>query len=220
MHRSLAAVLVIAAFVLLSDAGTAARADRKAAREFHERACASYPRSSSPWHVTNLYDCKTRKLYVPYQLWSGAKWDGRKGGSCMHEADSAFDVNGFSRTTIRGPEAWRNPGTGKKYTVWVRAKVNGSKVQHFTCHGKGIGRVYDSRGPRYYTPGRCKFPAGHGWKVGKRRSCKTTAIEIINVALDKGGHLTSLVFKWWARGKLDHIYRYEPEYGSTNAWKQ
>ena len=58
MHRSLAAVLVIAAFVLLSDAGTAARADRKAAREFHERACASYPRSSSPWHVTNLYDCK------------------------------------------------------------------------------------------------------------------------------------------------------------------
>ena len=35
MHRSLAAVLVIAAFVLLSDAGTAARADRKAAREFH-----------------------------------------------------------------------------------------------------------------------------------------------------------------------------------------
>ena len=126
MHHSHAAVLVIAACVLLADAVTAARADRKAAREFHERACASYPPSASRWHVTNLYDCKTRKLYVPYQLWTGAKWDGRKDGPCMHEADSAFDVNGFSRTTIRGPAAvaksrdWQEiHGLGTRQGQWL-----------------------------------------------------------------------------------------------------
>ena len=80
--------------------------------------------------------------------------------------------------------------------------------------------VYDSHGPWYILPGQCKFPAGSGWKVGKRRSCTKTANEIVNMVLDKGGHPAALVFKFWFRSKLDHIYRYEPEYGSTNAWKQ
>ncbi len=219
MNFSSVSALAIAAYILLASIVAPERA-AAAALEFHERACASYPPSASPWHVTNLYDCNTRRLYLPYQLWTGARWDGRKDGPCMHEADSTFNVNGDSRTRIRGPQRWRNPKTGREETVWVRAKINGSKTQRFTCHEKGIGRVYDSRGPRYYRAGRCKFPAGHGWKIGTRRSCGSTAIDIIHVGLDKGGHLTELKFKWWVRSKLDHIYRYVPEYGSTNAWKQ
>ena len=170
--------------------------------------------------MSNLYDCKTRNLYIPYQLWTGATWDGDKTRPCMHEANSRFAVNRRSPTAIRGPGEWRNPTTGETYTVWTRAKVNGKKVQHFTCHGKGIGRVYDSRGPRYYKTGRCKFPAGHGWEIGKRRSCRNTSIEIVNISLDSTGHVKALEFKWWVRGRLDHIYRYVPEYGSTNAWRQ
>ena len=190
------------------------------AERFHERACASYSASTSPWHVTNLYDCATRELYIPYQLWTGTSWDGRNDGPCMHEARTSFEVNGRSPTTIRGPKAWRNPKTGEEELVWVRAKRNRSKVQHFTCHEKGIGRVYDSRRKRSYRTGRCKFPAGHGWKVGERRSCRSTSIEITEVGLDKTGHLKRLDFKWWAGSKLDHIYRYVPENGMKNAWKQ
>ncbi len=29
-----------------------------------------------------------------------------------------------------------------------------------------------------------------------------------------------LVFKWWAGDTLDHVYRYAPNYGMTNAWDQ
>ena len=73
----------------------------------------------------------------------------------MHEADNEFRVNGSSVTRIRGPEEWHNPRSGKEETVWVRAKADGSKTQYFTCHENGIGRVYDSRGPRHYVSGRC-----------------------------------------------------------------
>ena len=64
-------------------------------------------------------------------------------------------------------------------------------------HETGIGRVYDSRGPRYYESGRCRFPAGYGWQVGTRRSCRSTAIEITGIGMDDTGHLEELIFKWW-----------------------
>ena len=138
----------------------------------------------------------------------------------MHEADNEFRVNGSSVTRIRGPEEWHNPRSGKEETVWVRAKADGSKTQYFTCHENGIGRVYDSRGPRHYVSGRCKFPAGHEWQIGKRQECGSTAIEITYVGLDEKGHVEDLIFKWWTGATLDHIYRYVPEYGMTHAWEQ
>ena len=182
---------------------------------FHKLACASHPPSSSPWHVKNLYDCKTRELFVPYQLWTGADWDGRKDGPCMHKADNTFSVNDRSLTRISGPKKWRNPKMDTEEMVWVREKVQGWKVQYFTCHEKGIGRLYDSRRPRYYRNGRCKFPAGKGWKVGVKRECLSTSLEITHVGLDDKGHLSEIKFKYWSRDRLDHIYRYVPNQGMT-----
>ncbi len=195
-------------------------AEGAAAQSFHKLACASYPPSSSPWRVKNLYDCRTRELFVPYHLWTGAKWDGRKDGPCMHKADNTFSVNRRSLTRIRGPKKWSNLESGENEMVWVREKLNRHKVQYFTCHSEGIGRVYDSRGPRYYYTGRCKFPAGKGWKISSRRDCEDTSLEIIHVGLDDKGHLNEIKFKWWTRHRLDHIYRYVPNRGMTNAWKQ
>ena len=165
MREPIASLAVTCALVaiLVTGPAPAARSEAAAGREFHDLACAAWPASSSPWHVTNLYDCETRALYIPYQLWTGASWDGSAEGPCMHEADSRFEVNGTSPTRIRGPVAWSNPRTGERHTVWERSKDDGSKAQYFTCHETGIGRVYDSRGPRYYESGRCKFPAGYGW---------------------------------------------------------
>ena len=199
---------------------TPAWAEETSTDSFHKIACSKHPPSSSPWHIRNLYDCKTREMFLPYQLWTGAKWDGRKDAPCMHVADNTFSVNDRSLTRISGPRKWRNPKTDKEEMVWVREKVQGWKEQYFTCHEKGIGRLYDSRRPRYYRIGRCKFPAGHGWKVGVRRECRSTSIEITLVGLDDTGYLTEIEFKYWSRSRLDHIYRYVPNQGMTNAWKQ
>ncbi|MBF0195237.1 MAG: hypothetical protein HQL71_11815 [Magnetococcales bacterium] len=182
-------------------------------------------KDGSPWNITNLYDCQKKQLFIPYQLWTGVKWDGNKDSNCIHKADSTFWVNDVSGTTIKGPKEWKHPETDENMAIWVRAKIDGSKQQYFVCHEKGIGRVYDSRKPKYYEVGRCKFPAGFGWKVGKKRSCDSTAIEITNIELDDKHNLQAIYFNYWNIGYsgsyvLDHKYRYVPNKGMTNAWKQ
>lgn len=66
----------------------------------------------------------------------------------MHEADIEFRVNGTSLTRITGPVSWHDQATGTTEAAGVRAKADGSKVQHFTCHADGIGRVLDRRDGR------------------------------------------------------------------------
>ena len=63
------------------------------------------------WHAEQRSGCNTRALHIPYQLWTGASWDGGKEGLCMHAADSRFNVNGTSPTRIKGPLEWANPRT-------------------------------------------------------------------------------------------------------------
>ena len=189
----------------------------------HEFACAEPKEGGSPWNVANLYDCDAKRLFIPYQLWTGTRWDGNKDASCMHEADTLFHVNGRSATTIKGPREWK----GRK--IWAREKVNGSKTQYFECHDKGIGRVHEIRNGRerkYRKTGRCKFPAGYGWQPGKRRECAGTALEIYKIEFDGDHNLSALEFEYWyhsrSRGQyvLDHKYRYVPNQGMTNAWPQ
>ena len=193
------------------------------AAALHEFACEEPMKGGSPWNVTNLYDCEARRLFIPYQLWTGARWDGNKDARCMHKADTLFHVNGRSATTIKGPREWK----GRQ--IWAREKVNGSKTQYFECHDKGIGRVYEIRNGRerkYRKAGRCKFPAGYGWEPGKRRECAGTALEIYLIEFDGDYNLSALEFGYWyksrSRGEyvLDHKYRYVPEQGMTDAWPQ
>lgn len=137
----------------------------------------------------------------------------------MHAAALEFVVNAVSRTRIDGPIKWR----GRE--VWVRVKTNGSKTQYFACHAAGIGRVYDSRWPDMpLAPGRCKFPAGPGWKIGEARHCVRTVIKILDIEIDKNGRLFALRFEWFyeqgARLIHDHTYRYQVGVGMTRAWKQ
>ena len=188
--------------------------------QLHQLACTTQIDNSGPWGITNLYDCETQTLFIPYQLWTGSSWQGNKQADCMHLTGSFFVVDGESETTIKGPEDWLNPTTGLNQQIWIRDKVDGSKTQYFGCHEKGIGRVYDSRGTRYYKPGRCKFPAGFGWKIGKRRYCKQTSISISELKFDQNYRLEHIIFKWWYGNTLDHIYRYKPDYGMTDAWQQ
>ncbi len=188
--------------------------------ELQRFACERIKDNDEPWGVNNLYNCNTGLLYIPYQLWTGVAWNGDKTARCMHPTFSSFSVNGDSKTTITGPRQWINPKSDEVEQVWVRDKVSGSKTQYFTCHKKGIGRVYDSRRSRFYTTGRCKFPAGEGWELSKRRYCETTSIQITQLAFDYDGNLLHMKFKWWSGETLDHVYRYVPNYGMAYAWKQ
>jgi hypothetical protein len=190
-------------------------------------ACQTENKNNSAWSIANLYNCKTRTMFIPYQLWSGEEWNGDKDAPCMHKANTSFYVNGESGTTIKGPKQWTNPKTGNELEVWHRDKMSGRKQQYFTCNDKGIGRVYDSRkGGKYYKHGMCKFPAGYGWEIGNKRKCKHTKIEITKIDLDSDNNLDAIEFKWFYLSKKrnkyihDHTYRYETGYGSKNAWKQ
>ena len=200
--------------------GCATVNSNKETETLHKLACSEPKKSDSVWNIKNLYNCTSKELFVPYQLWTGVNWDGNKNASCMHPADKLFTVNRDSRTTIKGPKKWVNPRTGRTETIWSREKTDGSKQQYFVCHEKGIGRVYDSRGPRYWDSGRCKFPAGHGWKLSVRRYCISTSIEITKISLDRNQNLSALEFKWWTRSTLSNKYRYVPNKGMTNAWSQ
>ena len=119
LHR-----VALVAFVLCILAGCSGVVSAQSSSSFHERACASYPASTSPWHIANLYDCETRVLYVPYHLWTGAEWDGShtSADSCMHEAQTEFRVNGTSLTRINGPVQWPNPVTNADEKVWARTE--------------------------------------------------------------------------------------------------
>jgi len=151
----------------------------------HRLACPNKMESDSAWNLSNLYNCSTRQLFIPYHLWTGSKWDGKKNSDCMHKANKTLFVNKTSGTRINGPVEWKNPQTGIIEIVWTRNKLKNPKRQKFVCHESGIGRVYDSRGPRYYKVGRCKFPAGYDWKISERRYCDRTSIEIISLSFDK-----------------------------------
>ena len=183
--------------------------------------------NNSPWNINNLYSKNDKSFFIPYQLWTGAKWDGDKNKKCTHQVDNTFYVNGKDPTKITGTTKWESPETGEVYDIWKREKLNRHKEQYFVCHDKGIGRVFDSRrGGRYSDIGKCKFPAGYGWKIGERRECLKTAIEITQIDFDKENNLTGIEFKFWYQSRksgnlvLDHKYRYEPNIGMIRADKQ
>ncbi|MGY9004932.1 MAG: hypothetical protein ACKVJQ_02350 [Alphaproteobacteria bacterium] len=140
------------------------------------------------------------------------------------------DIDRASRTFVKGPVNWTNPDTGKVLKIWERHKTSRRKMQRFACHKNGIGRVTDYRKTRSWQTaqaiGRCKFPAGLGWQLDKRRACHATAITITKVELDDDNAFKAMTFKWFVkRGRstelhFDHIYRYQRELGPSDAWAQ
>ena len=215
--------LISLIFVFIAFSGLV-RADQDSwiteSEKLHSFICSTPTQSTSPWRASNIYDCSSRLLFIPYQMWTGAKWNGSKSEPCMHKADSTFEVNDRSETTIKGPIAWKSPKSGEQHSTWIREKSGSTKIQYFICHAKGIGRVFDNRGDRYFKQGRCKFPAGLGWQIAKRRHCLDTSIEITALGFDENRNLNTIEFKWWSKSTLDHKYRYKAEYGMTTAEPQ
>ena len=78
-----------------------------------------------PWHFNNLYDSSSKSFFIPYHLWSGADWNGKKSTeNCMHRVKNTWkfvDARGRDRKTrVAGPTKLIHPVTGITYeTVGV-----------------------------------------------------------------------------------------------------
>ena len=90
------------------------------ATNIHEAACIGPAVSEDPWNIHALYDCEKRTLFIPYQLWTGATWNGEKDAPCMHRADKRFYVNGQQHATTpyagKPAEAVRTIHIGCRWT--------------------------------------------------------------------------------------------------------
>ena len=189
-----------------------------------KKVCNSKNNSSSPWNINNLYDCKTKSFFIPYQLWSGAEFDGDKKKSINHQVNkktlTPYGNKGkLQPLSIIGTRKWISPEDNIEYNIYIRERSRKGKIQYFTANTMGIGRVYDNRDERYYTEPRMKFPAGHGWRLHEQRSLGITDIEIIDMTFNNN-ILVGITFKWWLNGNLDHIYHYKVNEGVVTSLKQ
>src|SRR5437016_407342 len=114
----------------------------------------------SPWD--RAYDAATRTRFIPVELWTGASWDGEH-VIRMAPADLAFGRG----KRIGGPMPWTPPDGGAPIQVYERTNRGKRQLFALAPDGTGLGRVYDSRYPRY-CPGEVKFPLGY-WRQGEVR---------------------------------------------------
>ena len=208
----------------LANKPTPALSAKAAAHTLHDQACAIEPYvADNPWHIANLYNCATRELFIPYQLWTGANWNGDKDAPCMHPIDNTNilerPTNDYARgeVVIKGPIEWHNPFNDTTIQVWERYRPHRNASKYYACHKRGIGAIHNPKKPNeQYVEGLCQAPAGHGWMIGKRRTCIKVTLEIMHVTLDANMHLSSLKVKYWWRDKLRYAQTYVPNKGIKN----
>jgi len=181
---------------------------------------ASYAADMSNWAAS--YDATTKTRFIPIELWTGGEWNGSRELK-LALADLSFGKRGEKR--IRGPEAWKRPGSGETIQVYERDNKGKKQLFALSSRGDGLGRVFDSRYARDCVD-EVKFPLGI-WKEGETRvfdvSCNRGSlrrkIELTIERLDFNheGVPHSLQFHWVvdggkARG-TDMRYIYSPGRG-------
>lgn len=183
--------------------------------------------ASNPYHFINLYDASSDSFFIPYQLWSGAKWDGVKSvEKCMHKANTTWNYynprNTKSKGKITSPVKYTHPLSGKVFLTFEWKGRKGS--QNYICHAKGLARIYDQRFKKaglldspILNGTECKFPAGFGWQVGESQDCnpkapkQTTVTELV---FDENFNLVKMKYTYtekegFSAKAADDYYEYE-----------
>ena len=182
------------------------------------------------------YNTSTKERFIPVELFTGGKWDG-KHELILKEAatsGSACDpVTGRRCTTynITGPFKTERNDTkiewaGNEVSYYRRTfstRRMGEVESLFTINNSkdGLVRIYDKRkqwGARTYSGLGSKFPLGY-WKQGEVRTYNSkmpTRIEIIEL----NGPDNCLTFRWvigkGERKNMDNNYTFCPNRGFTN----
>ena len=124
-----------------------------------------------PWSKAHLFDSKTKTYYIPYELWTGAPWNGVKEKK-LHAVDR---ISKSGNKTTKGPRQWTHPYLNNQtFNVYERVNTRTKKVQLFIMRDKGWGRVYDRRPKKNrlnYIDGGVKHAerggdTHHAWKWG------------------------------------------------------
>ena len=183
--------------------------------------------ASNPYHFNNLYDASSDSFFIPYQLWSGAKWDGVKSvEKCMHKANTTWTYfnprNTKSKGKIISPVKYPHPSSGEVFQTFEWKGRKGS--QNYICHSKGLARIYDHRFKKaglldspILNGTECKFPAGFGWQIGVSQDCnpeapkQTTVTELI---FDEKFKLVKMKYTYtekegFSAREADDYYEYE-----------
>jgi hypothetical protein len=183
--------------------------------------------ASNPYHFINLYEASSDSFFIPYQLWSGAKWDGVKSvEKCMHKANTTWTYfnprNTKSKGKIISPVKYPHPSSGEVFQTFEWKGRKGS--QNYICHAKGLARIYDHRFKKaglldspILNGTECKFPAGFGWQIGVSQDCnpeapkQTTVTELV---FDENFNLVKMKYTYtekegFSAKAADDYYEYE-----------
>lgn len=116
------------------------------AARLHALACETPAASDSPWNIRNLYDCRTRTLYIPAQLRTGATWDGRR-DAARTDAAGACDFPAGAGWTLAARRAC-NDGAIRVTAI----RLNGRNEFESLEFDRWRGRLQQSR--YRYAPGK------------------------------------------------------------------
>jgi hypothetical protein len=181
------------------------------------------------------YNSSTKERFIPVELFTGIKWDGKHELSLKEASTTACGLVGGSKRAcdhyyITGPFKTESNETkiewaGDEISYYRRTfstRRMGDIESFFTINNSkdGLVRIYDKRkrwGARTYDGLGSKFPLGY-WKQGEMRTYNSrnpTRIEIIE--LDGPDHC--LTFRWvigLGQGRnSDNNYTFCPERGFT-----
>ena len=184
-------------------------------------------------HWDRAYNSSTKERFIPVELFTGGKWDGKHELVLKEVSTSAcasFSGRPCDDYYITGPFKTETNSTkiewaGDEVSYYRRTfstRRRGMVESFFTINNSrdGLVRIYDKRkqwGARTYNGLGSKFPLGY-WKQGEVRSYasrRPTRIEIIE--LDGPNHC--LTFRWvigLGKGEnSDNNYTFCPDRGFT-----
>ena len=227
-YRSLLAAVLAIAFTFSFGALASEVSIKKQSDAKSTFAKASKTNSTNPWHFSNLYDDASNSFFIPYHLWSGAKWNGKKSAeNCMHKVKNTWVFKRGDRERkqrISAPVDFKKAGSSEVLKTFK--SENRKNYQHYICHEKGLARIYDQRfeqtGELDSLDGKeCKFPAGFGWRVGKTQDCSKNspkATKITELIFDKDFILQKMSYTYEKKEgakalRKDDYYEYVPNKG-------
>lgn len=123
-------------------------------------------------HWERAEDKQSGTRFIPIELWSGEKWNGK---TDLETLPANFRFGKRNHKIIKGPRRWHHPVTGQDLNVYERINETkkGTKRQLFTLNpdGTGLAKVFDSRPQRktfYQSDNAVLFPLGL-WRKGEQR---------------------------------------------------
>ena len=182
--------------------------------------------SGDVWAAATFYENgKPVRRFIPFQLWSGAAWDGTLEIVDYTVARTDQPENN-PPITIRGPIASEFAPDRQVYERFRENRRIGRIYQLYAVNAKrdGVAMVYQDRGGAISkrTVTENKFPLGW-WHAGESRTYDDlghTTITIEDIDFEYRGRPHSIKFQWATNLATDNSSRYIFSPGIGLAWSK